>query len=179
MKNIPSTPHIQKQRTSQMCTAMGTHRQEEADREGRWLLGASGSTDKSSVRTSLDPGSEEPSWRGSLSKTAVSAWPSFSQQPGHSMMSEARVPRPARAAGCGPWGELLPCLSTIMQVGCLGARLGGQGGARPVALTWTYSGACGLLKGLTLAEGTSVERGGVGTGPSAFLPATATPVRAG
>lgn len=46
-------------------------------------------------------------------------------------------------------------------------------------LTWAHGGARSLLEGLALTEGSSVERGGVGAGPCALLPAAATAVGAG
>lgn len=47
------------------------------------------------------------------------------------------------------------------------------------SLTWAHGGAGSLLEGLALTEGSSVEWGGVGAGPCALLPATATAVGAG
>lgn len=47
------------------------------------------------------------------------------------------------------------------------------------SLTWAHGGAGSLLEGLALTEGASIEWGGVGTGPCALLPASATAVGAG
>lgn len=48
-----------------------------------------------------------------------------------------------------------------------------------VAPTWAHSGASRLLESLSLAEGTSIEWGWVGAGPSTLLPTSAAAVRAG
>lgn len=64
---------------------------------------------------------------------------------------------------------------TIQKVG----QGSGWGWAWARHLTWADGGTGGLLEGLALAEGPSVEGGGVGAGPGALLPASATAVGAG
>ena len=118
---------------------------------------------------------------------SLSLRPSSSRAPNE--RAQATASCPACSASCGPQNKhhhgeraaVPTAADATAQKAGLGTGAGWVWAGRPPArgLTWAHGGAGGLLEGLALAEGASVERGRVGARPCTFLPATAAAVGAG
>lgn len=141
---------------------------------GTLTPGASGTLAWGLTRRTPSPEGREP--------TPKSLCLRLSHSTGRNKRSEVTAPGPAGSASRGSQDK--PRTGEVRGPDSVTPQHRRQGWAQvrchlACGLTWAHGGAGSLLEGLALTEGTSVERGRVGAGPRALLPAAATAVRAG